>query len=602
MDKEKVLSNAKRHLEKVGLHIFNDCQHMRKTIAHDKSIYPTLTSADKIVADQVNKYHERRIDELAHLQGSPYFVRCDVIYDTEKETKSLYFGKFSFQDESIYSWIAPASSMRFEDPGAINYRLPNGTMQKAQLIRKDQYMIVNGHIKFLSAETIEKSRQLVFQEYFSNRKTNFALPEIVAQMEKAQDQVIRAHHAGPFLISGAAGSGKTTLALHRVAYLTQSPDLSEKYPSKSIIVFVQDNGTKKYFSQLLPELGINDVLITTFSEWALSILKINAQYSPRYGGTEEEKDFYELAKLTALKNHRSIAGESFVLLEKIYAMHFNASQKRMFREQRQQKLLDKIDLTLLLKNHLEKYKKLELIKEYLVETKNKETKKKKSKTTVQYSLAVIDEFQNYLPAQLQIIKSCINEKNESILYVGDMAQQVQLGTIKNWQEINENIDQARQVALHKVYRNTKNILAFIRKLGYQIELPEGLKDGPVVVEIITSSPEEEMMHIQKTLAKSEFQSVGIIAKEQDYLEKFKNTFSAQEKIHVMTMNEAQGVEFDIVFLIGINNKSFTTNYTQEILQDFKKEKEKINKDLLYVALTRAISELHVLGKDKLKIF
>jgi len=257
---------------------------------------------------------------------------------------------------------------------------------------------------------------------------------------------------------------------------------------------------------------------------------------------------------------------------------------------------------MLLKNRLAKHKKLEIIKEYLVETKSKEIKTKKSKTTLQYSLAVIDEFQNYLPAQLQIIKSCIDEKNKSILYVWDIAQQVQLGTIKHWQEINENIDQSHQVVLNKVYRNTKNILSFIQKIGYPIELPESLKDGPAVAEIITSSPEEEIAYIQKTLAKSEFRSIGIITKEQDYLAKFKNTFSAQEKIHIMTMDEAQGVEFDIVFLVGINNELFTINYTHEISHDFRKEKERINKDLLYIALTRAISELHILGKDKLKIF
>lgn len=66
-------------------------------------------------------------------------------------------------------------------------------------------------------------------------------------MEKAQDQVIRASHKGSLVIGGPAGSGKTTLALHRVAYLTQAPETSEFYPTKSIIVFVQDTGTKITF-------------------------------------------------------------------------------------------------------------------------------------------------------------------------------------------------------------------------------------------------------------------------------------------------------------------------------------------------------------------
>ncbi len=602
MNKEKILADAKNHLEKVGTRIQDAGKQLAGTITRDKAVYTTLTNADKIVADQVQKYNEKRVDELAHLQGSPYFVRCDVIYDQEEAVTSLYFGKFGFQEESIYSWVVPASGMRFENPGQVSYRLPDGKTQAAQLLRKDQYMITHGQLKFLSTETTDESRQLVFQEYFSNRKTSFALPEIVAQMEKAQDQVIRAHHVGPFLISGPAGSGKTTLALHRVAYLTQSPDLSDKYPSKSIIVFVQDQGTKKYFSQLLPELGINDVQITTFPEWALAILKINVTFSPRYGANEEEKDLYELAKLAALRKHRPTTDIGFPLLEKIYATHFDARQQKMFRQQKLRKTLDKIDLTLLLKNRLEKNRQLERIEEYLVETQNGQIIQKQTKTILRYSLAVIDEFQNYLPAQLQIINSCLDEKNKSTLYVGDMAQQVHFGTLKHWDEINEDIHQTRQVVLSKVYRNTKNILTFIQGLGYSIELPEGLKDGPPVAQLLTSGPAQEMAYIQKTLAKSQFQSAGIIAKEQSYLTAFATAFSAQEKIHIMTMNEAQGVEFDMVFLVGMSSDLFQAQYTEEMPQAILDEKRKINRDLLYVALTRAISELHILGKDKLQSF
>ena len=70
----------------------------------------------------------------------------------------------------------------------------------------------------------------------------------------------------------------------------------------------------------------------------------------------------------------------------------------------------------------------------------------------------------------------------------------------------------------------------------------------------------------------------------------------------MTMNEAQGVEFDMVFLVGMSSDLFQAQYTEEMPQAILDEKRKINRDLLYVALTRAISELHILGKDKLQSF
>jgi len=66
----------------------------------------------------------------------------------------LYFGKFSFSEEEVYSWIAPASAMRFEEQGKVMYLRLNGKMQKAELVRKDQYMITGGEIKFSATQAL----------------------------------------------------------------------------------------------------------------------------------------------------------------------------------------------------------------------------------------------------------------------------------------------------------------------------------------------------------------------------------------------------------------------------------------------------------------
>lgn len=571
-----------------------------KALKRSKEIFKTLSEADRIVESKLIKYNTKRIEEISYLEGSPYFVRCDVIWDKEKEIKNLYFGKFGFAEEEIYSWITPASTMRFENPGEVTYMRPDGKLQKANLVRKDQYMIVGGNIKFLATESLDSPRELVYQEYFSNRKTGFVLPEIVAQMEKAQDQVIRANHKGPFLISGPAGSGKTTLALHRVAYLVQSPDLASTYTSDSIVVFVQDNGTKEYFSHLLPELGIDDVLITTFSEWAFSILGIDANYAMRYGNSEHEKDLYEYAKLNALRNvsfEKYRKANIFTILENIYSSYLSLEQKDIFQKQKKEKVLDRIDLALILKLYYQTNGAIGIVKDYWEELRNGSMKKKRGFVPHEYSLTVIDEFQNYLPEQLELIKSCIHKTNQSVLYVGDMAQQVQLGTIREWEDIGEYVSEERKVILQKVYRNTKNILNFIQSLGYQIEIPDGIKEGTDVCEFVCNDASEEIAKIHEILKSKDYSSVGILAKDQQYLSEFKKAFSENERIHVMTMNEAQGVEFDVVILVGISGGTF--NVAFEDLEQLVEEKKRINKDLLYVALTRAISELYVLGKQKL---
>ncbi|HEX8974052.1 MAG TPA: UvrD-helicase domain-containing protein [Patescibacteria group bacterium] len=600
--KEAILLGAKSHLKKVLLNLEKGRGETEKSLKRSKEIFKTLSDADKIVESRLMRYNKKRIGEISYLKGSPYFVRCDVVWENEKEVKSIYFGKFGFSEDEIYSWITPASTIRYENPGDVKYVRPDGLMQKAKLVRKDQYMIVGGEIKFLSSEAINKPRELIYQEYFSNRKTGFVLPEIVAQMEKAQDQVIRAHHVGPFLISGPAGSGKTTLALHRVAYLVQAPDLSDKYTSDSIVVFVQDNGTKEYFSHLLPELGIDDVLITTFSEWAFSILDIDAHYVIRPGESETEKDLYEFAKLKALRNpirETYRKNNIFSILENMYDQHFDLGQKKIFQEQKRKKTLDGIDLALLLKIYSQSNGGIGTVKDYWEELKNGNMRKKRGFVPFEYSLAVVDEFQNYLPEQLELIKSCINKKSQSILYVGDMAQQVQLGTIRNWDDIGERINEERKVVLQKVYRNTKSILRYIKSLGYDIEIPEGIKEGSEVGEYICADEHAEIKHINTFINGREFSSAGILAKDQEYLEEFKKAFSSNEKIHIMTMNEAQGVEFDIVFLVGISKDAFSVLADGDVSNDLLEEKGRINRDLLYVALTRAISELHVLGREKL---
>lgn len=600
--REEILSEARSQVKKVVLNLEKAKVETEKSLKRSKEIWKTLSEADKIVENRLMKYNKKRIGEIAYLHESPYFVRCDVIWEKESQIKSIYFGKFGFSDEEIYSWITPASTIRFENPGQVKYVRPDGQLQKANLIRKDQYMIVGGDIKFLATESLGNPRELIYQEFFSNRKTGFVLPEIVAQMEKAQDHVIRAHHVGPFLISGPAGSGKTTLALHRVAYLVQAPDLASTYTSDSIIVFVQDNGTKEYFSHLLPQLGIDDVLITTFSEWGLATLDLDNEYKIRFGEDENEKDMYEFSKLKALKNRhleKYKKANIFSILENAYGKYFDEKQSQIFEKQKKQKMLDRVDLTLLLETYFNSNEGLGVIKDYWIELKNGSMRKKRGFVPFEYSLALIDEFQNYLPEQLKLIKSCVSKKSRSILYVGDMAQQVLLGTIKDWKDIGENINEERKVVLHKVYRNTKNILRYIQSLGYEIEIPNGIKEGTRVEEHVFKNDIQEIKHINNFISQNDFSSVGILAKDEKYLVEFKKAFEKNNKVHVMTMNESQGVEFDTVFLVGINEDTFGVSFQENVAEDLITEKRRINKDLLYVALTRAISELQILGKKKL---
>jgi DNA helicase IV len=599
--KEKILNRLKSHIDLVRGKIRERLE-MTKILAN-KSLREMgkMSPEDQMVFMNSRAIAETRVAELSHLEGSPYFIKCEVV-DGDNEEKEYFFAKHQFSEESIYSWVAPVAAIRFESPGKTSYRLPDGTIKTVTIKKKEQYMIVDGKVIFFALEDGTKPRELIYQEHFTRQKSEFALPEIVAQMEKAQDQVIRASHKGPLVISGPAGSGKTTLALHRVAYLTQAPDTEEFYSPQSIIVFVQDVGTKDYFSTLLPGLGINDVHIVTFSEWAFKVLGLsNYIYVERYGESEEEKDLYEYQKLQAMRG-KSISvwnKNIFKLLHSQYNGSLSENNLEILSKQEREKILDRFDLVVILNSYLKKYGKFETKREYQTFVKDRLVKKT-TKNLAEYSLMIVDEFQNYLPEQLRILKSCQKEATKSVVYVGDIAQQVKLGTVRDWKDVEKNILPERKIRLNKVYRNTKNILTFIKNLGYEINILESIKEGPVVVEKIINSIEEEIEHIKEIIPKYEKGSIGILGKDESHLVDFKSEFIGMKNVHVLSMLESQGVEFDVVFIVGVSSDSFKIIHNVDVLPEHTGERKRIQKDLLYVALTRAITELHVLGKDKLK--
>jgi len=599
IQKNKFLSTAREHAGGIIKKIYDSRVALQDSIYRMMRDARSLSRADQISTEGVAVQLTMRTQELEVLEKSPYFVKCEI-QSKEYGKRTYYFSKFHFSDEHIYSWVAPAAMLRFENPGNVSYNVHEKT-HHCELLRKDNFMIVEGEITFFSTESINQPRELIYQKDFTTRKQGFILPEIVEQMEKAQDQVIRADHKGPFVISGPAGSGKTTLALHRIAYLTLSPDTARLFPSSHIVVFVQDSGSKEYFSKLLPELGIRDVTITTFAQWAVDICALpTMQVIRRYGTSEEQKDFYEYEKIQALRNTiPQYAVSPYKVLEAVYKESLSKSSYKLFEQQKKEHVLDHIDLTLLLQAHADYFKGISLQQEYYVQQKNGVVKKKIGRLPVTHPLMLIDEFQNYLPEQLELFKKCLSAKWQGLLYVGDSAQQIYIGTIQNIGQSEGQLLPERSVILQKVYRNTKKILSYIQSLGYTVVIPENMKEGVGVSEIHCKTPLEEIVALKAFRKNNQNVTIGVLALQEEYLKPFKTEFENDTKMYMKTMYECQGLEFDIVCIVGVNPNLFT--YTMlEGQEEFIKEWKKIKKDLLYVALTRAMDELHIFGSCSLK--
>lgn len=591
--KDQVLLEARQHLDRVSQNISQEMELIRERLDPEakKATQEKYESEELAMLEQaVERYSEKRLLELEKLIASPYFQRLDLDF-AEHPAQIYYVGKFSDDSQNIISWTAPLASIRFESPGKASYLTPEHIKEECLIKRKDQFMIVDGKVIFMATESREQARELIYQDFFSSRKNTFALPEIVAQMEKAQDEVIRAEATGPFMITGPAGSGKTTLALHRVAYLTQSPDTARKYPSNSILVLVQDAGTKEYFSKLLPDLGITGVKITTFSEWSIGLLDLeNFHYQSRIGTDETERDLYECAKITAIENEEVGTlrrGGEMQFLEKIYHKYFDESQRKLLLAQKKEKSLDRFDLSLLMQAKLNSKDRFDYMKEVNYLGKNGNRIKKVSKEARTYSLIIVDEFQNYLPGQINLFNTFLNPKNKSILYVGDLAQQTQFGTLHK-EGLPHKEQELGSVRLQKVYRNKRRILEYLNSIGFNSNIPDSLPVDGQVEELNYKSEVEKLEKLRQKVAESAG-NVGIICMNPAELAEIQKYFKAEKRVFVLSVREAQGVEFETVCLV-MGKTEPIAEYVSALYQS---EITKIRRDLLYVALTRAISNLYV---------
>lgn len=591
INKEKILEEAKTHLTGVIEVASFEQENVRKTIIRLQQRVNNFASTDDKVEAVILGNNRERAKQLEQVIGSPYFMRCDVRFGADD--KEYYFGKFQLSDANVYSWVSPIAQLRFAPIGEASYKLPKGELRTGMIQRKDQFMIVDGQVMFMASEAQDYQRSLIYQEHLAVKKSDFVLPEIIAQMEKAQDEVIRASHNGSFLIAGPAGSGKTTLAFHRIAYLTQSPDTAKLFPGFNIIVFVQDESTKNYFCAILPQLGIEEVTVTTFEEWALDILALNNyQFVQRYGATEREKDELEYYKNLALKKMRTCKSSKdspAEFLNSAYREHMPEELMTVLEKQHKTKLLDRFDLTILLKTKMEQGS-INVMRRVAIEDKHGKLKMAEKNISLAYSFIVVDEAENYLAEQIQIIKSTAND-NQALLYVGDLAQQTKLGTIKNWEEAGEDFAEDSKVILDKVYRNTKQILEYASQQGYAVQVPEGLKTGsPVVQKQIAESA--LLSELKEIISDNQGVSVGVLyGAEHEYrVNDLKEQF--YDNVKFLSFNEAQGVEFEVVVLCRFNDTELDLSAYPEELNT---EKAKVRRDLWYVALTRSLNQLYILN-------
>lgn len=210
---------------------------------------------------------EKLKDKYEKMIESPYFGRIDFTEHNEVDTQNCYIGLSNLIDEDydflVYDWRAPISSMFYDyEIGKASYDCPEGLIS-GEITKKRQYKIKDGKIEYMFDINLNIDDD-VLQELLG-KNSDEKMKTIVTTIQREQNQVIRNEDYKNLIVQGAAGSGKTSIALHRIAYLLYRH--KDKITSKNIIIFSPNNIFNDYISNVLPQLGEDNICQTTFKDY-----------------------------------------------------------------------------------------------------------------------------------------------------------------------------------------------------------------------------------------------------------------------------------------------------------------------------------------------
>ncbi|MCX0404464.1 HelD family protein [Clostridium perfringens] len=286
---------------------------------------------ERYVKEQAFTTIDKKLKELTILKESPYFGRVtfnDLEFD-QKDT--LYVGRFGVTPEGSYEpvivdWRAPVASLFYHGSlGEASYTSPDGPI-KCDIEGRRQIIVKKGELKGVFDSAIDVKDDIL-QMVLSNNSSD-KLKDVIMTIQQEQDEIIRKERTSNIVVNGVAGSGKTTIALHRVAYLLYNyrKELEDK------VLILGPNGIfMEYISQVLPSLGEVGVKQETFASFALkemdSELYIMSFDKYLEKILSEDKEFIEDAKY---KNSYEIIKDLDNLVKEMDKDYFRVEDVKYF--------------------------------------------------------------------------------------------------------------------------------------------------------------------------------------------------------------------------------------------------------------------------------
>ena len=600
----------------------------------------------------INK-HKR----LTKILAIPYFGRIDFLEKKENsKVMPIYIGIHTFYDPEsratlIHDWRAPVSSMFYDhELGEAGYRSPSGEI-KGEISLKRQYRIRGGKMEFMIESALTVHDDILQKELSSN--VDDKMKNIVATIQREQNQIIRNEDIRTLIIQGVAGSGKTSIALHRIAYLLYT--FRDSISSKDILIISPNKVFSDYISNVLPELGEETVPETSMEQILSGVLEHKYKYQTYFGLVNEllEKPSSSLIDRIAYKASFGFISELDKFILHIENTYFKAADVKLtkyitipapFIEEQYLRfnrypirrrfdamadyMLDMLKIqyaftvTTAGRNLLKKEIRLmfagnndiQVYKDFFKWTNNPGMFKMRKGHTLEYSdlaplaylhLALegngnqpfrvkhllIDEMQDYSPIQYKVIQKLFPCRKTVL---GDAGQSVNPYGSSTAETIQKSLTASEIMKLCKSYRSTFEITDFAQKIHPNAELEPVARHGEKPQILQFGSAVEELsgiMGLISTYRKSGYKSLGIICKTEQQARKMADMLKSYANDISFLSSQSSAFVQGIVITSAHMAKGLEFDEVIIPQTDERNYRAEIDKSMLYVAVTRAMHRL-----------
>ena len=594
---------------------------------------------------------------LTKILAIPYFGRIDFLEKKENsKVMPIYIGIHTFYDPEsratlIHDWRAPVSSMFYDhELGEAGYRSPSGEI-KGVISLKRQYRIRGGKMEFMIESALTVHDDILQKELSSN--VDDKMKNIVATIQREQNQIIRNEDIRTLIIQGVAGSGKTSIALHRIAYLLYT--FRDSISSKDILIISPNKVFSDYISNVLPELGEETVPETSMEQILSGVLEHKYKYQTYFGLVNEllEKPYSSLIDRIAYKASFGFISELDKFILHIENTYFKAADVKLtkyitipapFIEEQYLRfnrypirrrfdamadyMLDMLKIqyaftvTTAGRNLLKKEIRLmfagnndiQVYKDFFKWTNNPGMFKMRKGHTLEYSdlaplaylhLALegsgnqpfrvkhllIDEMQDYSPIQYKVIQKLFPCRKTVL---GDAGQSVNPYGSSTAETIQKSLTASEIMKLCKSYRSTFEITDFAQKIHPNAELEPVARHGEKPQILQFGSAVEELsgiMGLISTYRKSGYKSLGIICKTEQQAREMADVLKSYANDISFLSSQSSAFVQGIVITSAHMAKGLEFDEVIIPQTDERNYRSEIDKSMLYVAVTRAMHRL-----------